>query len=71
MTKRIANARMVMNGGSYHGRCHLIELAELCRQRAGEVVAAEFLGCRGQGVAIVSHIMTAGMACSANDKEDS
>ena len=50
MTKRIAYARMVMNGAlSYHGGCHLIELAELGRQRAREVVGAEALRLKRRG----------------------
>ena len=58
MTKRIAYARMVMNGAlSYHGGRHLIELAELGRQRACEAVGVEVLRWRGQGVAIVSQII--------------
>ena len=50
MEWRIANARMVMNGAlSYHGGCHLIELAELGRQRAREVVAIEVLRLKRRG----------------------
>ena len=57
--------------GLYHARCHLNELAELGRQRACEVVVLEGLRLERRGRGDREPYHAAGVACCANDEEDS